>query len=44
MCLAGGAIDECMDNVSASDVRELIVLLGEALNVLDEDMASMRTD
>jgi hypothetical protein len=36
--LAGRATDEGVDHISVSDVWELIALLGEALNVLSEDL------
>jgi hypothetical protein len=38
--LAGHAIDEGVDDISIGDVGELIVLLGEALNVLREGLVS----
>ena len=37
-CLIGCATDESVDHVSISDVRELIALLGEALDVLLEGL------
>ena len=36
--LAGHATDEGIDHVGIDDVRELIALLGEALNVLPEGL------
>jgi hypothetical protein len=36
--LAGHAVDEGVDHVGVDDVGELIVLLGEALNVLLEGL------
>ena len=36
--LVGHAIDEGVDHVGIGDVRELIALLGEALNVLPEGL------
>jgi hypothetical protein len=38
--LAGHAIDEGVDDINIGDVGELIVLLGEALNVLPEGLVS----
>jgi hypothetical protein len=38
--LTGHVIDEGVDHVSIDDVRELIVLLGEALNVLSKGLIS----
>ena len=35
-CLVGHAVDERADHVGVGDVRELIALLGEALDVLPE--------
>jgi hypothetical protein len=36
--LAGHVVDEGIDHIGVSDVRELIALLGEALNVLLEGL------
>ena len=33
-CLAGHGVDEGIDHISIDDVGELIVLLGEALDIL----------
>ena len=37
-CLIGCATDESVDHVGISDVRELIALLGEMLNILLEGL------